>query len=81
MKCNDDKRLFITNGEKYCVFDIYVHYVEAIIERIIWIAFYKNDKNNSCLIKNLPKDIIKYILTLLGKKWMVGDRPHVKITI
>ena len=37
-------------------------------ERIIWIAFNKNTQNLKCLIVKLPKDIIKYILTLVGHR-------------
>ena len=34
-------------------------------ERIIWIAFYKNEKNIKCLVSQLPKDIVKKILNFL----------------
>ena len=33
--------------------------------RLIWIAFLKNDDNDKCLIKFLPKDVVKYIINLL----------------
>ena len=35
------------------------------IERIIWIAFYKNEKNKKCVIQLLPKDVVKSILALI----------------
>ena len=34
-------------------------------ERIIWIAFHKNEKNIKCLVPQLPKDVVKQILKLL----------------
>ena len=33
--------------------------------RLIWIAFLKNDDNDKCLIKLLPKDVLKCIVNLL----------------
>ena len=33
-----------------------------IYQRLIWIGFYKNSKNENCLIDLLPKDIVSYIL-------------------
>ena len=35
------------------------------IERTIWIAFYKNNDNQQCLIQNLPKDIVCYIISFV----------------
>ena len=34
-------------------------------ERQIWIAFYKNEKNNLCFIDKLPKDVVFKILDYL----------------
>ena len=76
MKCNDEMLLILQN-KSYCILNIYVHYIEARIERIIWIGFYKNNDNNKCLIQTLPKDIIIYILYLLGKQSMTT--PYIKI--
>ena len=67
----------IAHDKHYCLFNVYAHYVEARIERIIWIGFYKNANNDKCFIKNLPKDLISYILFLLGKQLMV--KPYIKI--
>ena len=47
------------------------------MERVIWIGFYKNDNNEKCLIKILPKDLIIYILYLLGKQLMTNH--YIKI--
>ena len=33
--------------------------------RLIWIGYYKNRKNNSCLIAKLPKDIVRFLLQML----------------
>lgn len=34
-------------------------------QRIIWIGFLKNETNNKCLIKYLPKDIVKLIVSMV----------------
>ena len=79
MKYNNDQSLVIVSGKNYFGLNIIVHYVEARIERIIWIGFYKNKDNNKCLIHRLPKDLIIYILNgLLGKQSLTP--PYIKIT-
>ena len=77
MKCNGDDKLLILNGKNYFYFNIYINYIELKIERIIWIGFYKNNENDKCLIKTLPKDLIIEILHLLGKQSM--KTPYIKI--
>ena len=77
MKCDADRRLVILHGKNYFCLNVYVHYIEARIERIIWIGFYKNNDNKKCLIKTLPKDLIIYIIDLLGKQSMIT--PYIKI--
>ena len=62
-KVNNDQSILIVHNKNY-ILNIYSHYVESKIERTIWIAFYKNDKNEKCLIKNLPKDLVVYTLPL-----------------
>ena len=37
------------------------------MERLLWIAYLKNKDNDECIIKNLPKDIIKQILKFLDR--------------
>ena len=44
-----------------------LNHVDWNIERQIWIAFYKNNKNNKCFIDLLPKDIVKKILFICRK--------------
>lgn len=39
--------------------------IEWKIERLIWIGYYQNSQNDKCLIKQLPKDIIKTMLSFL----------------
>ena len=34
--------------------------------RMIWIGYYKNNKNNNCLIRFLPKDIVVQIMNIAG---------------
>ena len=77
MKCNGDEKLVILYEKNYFHLNIYINYIESKIERIIWIGFYKNTENNKCLIKTLPKDLIIYILYLLGKQAMIT--PYIKI--
>ena len=76
---NNDENIVIVHKDNYCVFNIYAHFIEAKIERIIWIAFYKNNDNDQCLIKRLPIDLILYILFLLGKQAM--KHPYIKIIV
>ena len=34
-------------------------------ERLIWIAFHKNDYNKQCFLNTVGKDVIRYILSFL----------------
>ena len=76
-----DECILIANRDdkQYCLLNVYTHFVKASIERTIWIGFYKNEKNDMCLLKKLPTDLMKYILILLGKQIMI--KPYIKITI
>ena len=67
-KNKDDQNgiFFVSQDKKYFLFKINVIYVEWKQIRLIWIAFYKNDKNDKCLIKIISKDSLKHILTFLG---------------
>ena len=67
MKDKIYQSVIVLHKDKHCVIDIYIHYIEWEIARLIWIAFYKEENNDKCLIANLPKDLIKYILNLLGR--------------
>ena len=78
-KCNNNKSIIIVQKHSYFMLNIYSCYVDSITERIIWIGFYKNTDNNKCFIHKLPKDIMHYILHLLGKKLLV--KPYIKIDI
>ena len=68
---------FVTNyGYGYFThFDNIVNVVPSYIawcqERIIWIAYYKNMQNTTCLFNQLPKDIIKHILSFVGDRGSV----------
>ena len=77
MKCNGDDKLLILQHKNYFSLNIYINYIETKIEKIIWIGFYKNNDNKQCLIQTLPKDLIIYILYLLGKQSM--KTPYIKI--
>ena len=76
----NSNRIIIAQYHNYGVLNIYANYHEPSIERIIWIGFYKNDKNDQCLIKTLPKDLILFILLLLGKNQPLV-KPYIKVTI
>ena len=78
MKCNGDRRLLILHGKGSFDLNVYMHYIEPRIERIIWIGFYKNKENKKCFVKTLPKDLIIYILYFLGKQSMIA--PYVIIS-
>lgn len=45
-----------------------------ICEREIWIAFYKNIQNQKCVIANLPKDLILFILNLCS--WTLYEQAN-----
>ena len=79
---NNGASIIVLQGNKHFLFDIYKHYVEWDVARIIWIAFYKNVKNDKCFINTLPKDLVKYIFTLLGGIYdsnKLKHMPHIKI--
>ena len=57
-------QIVYTNENEYGYFTIY-HRVNWDAIRLIWIAFYKNNKNNKCKFDNLGKDTIMYILHFL----------------
>ena len=65
-KSGINPNLIVMHKTNYMHFKIYTHYITWSSERIIWIAFYKNDKNDKCLIKQLPKDVIHFIIGFLG---------------
>ena len=53
--------------------NIFTHCIEWKIARIIWIGFYKNDKNDDCFIPILGKDIVHFILKFLGYTLVQSD--------
>ena len=62
------KSIMIMHDHFYWSFDVFSNYgfIDWKIERLIWIAFLKNDENDKCLIKKLPKDIVKHVMKFLG---------------
>ena len=82
MKDKSCQSIIVLQGLEHFVFDVYINYIEWDIARIIWIAFYKNDKNEKCLISQLPKDLVKFVLGLLGRvvsRSNTNDRAYIKI--
>ena len=69
---NPNPVVIVINETNYYTFPIYVHYIEWCQERLIWIAFWKNEDNKQCLLGTLPKDIINHILRFVGPRRM----PH-----
>ena len=66
----DSKLIYVMGGRRdnydmTCNYYISINYFEWKYERLIWIAFEKNRKNKNCLLPQLPKDVIKIILTFL----------------
>lgn len=66
MNGRTNQSMIVLQRRKHFIFDIHVDYVEWNVARIIWIAFYKNRHNSNCFIGQLPKDLIKSILDLVG---------------
>ena len=59
--------IIVIQGQECAYFKVIGNNLKWDIERLIWIAFYKNEKNEKCFIDKLPKDIIKhYIINFLG---------------
>ena len=55
--------LMASNEKEYgkCFKILLSESIDWKIERLLWIAFYKNENNESCLIQLLPKDILSCI--------------------
>ena len=45
--------------------------VEWIYERLIWIGYYKNDQNQHCFLKNVPKVLLLLILSFLKTRFSI----------
>ena len=58
----------IKNTDLFCKLLLPQKSIEWTIERLIWIAFEKNDNNQTCYMAKLPKDIVFILLSFL--------RPH-----
>ena len=54
----------MAQSKNYCCFKIY-HVTGWNAIRLIWIGFFKNEKNNKCLIDKLPKDIVLHVVSFL----------------
>ena len=55
--------MIVLQHRQQFVFDIYIDDDgQWNIERLIWIAFYKNIDNKDCLFATLPKDLTKIII-------------------
>lgn len=70
IKCQNDcnESVIIADKHKYFKLNIYnrTNIMDWRRERILWIGFYQNHDNNQCLIKILPKDVLKFILSFIG---------------
>ena len=83
-KYGEFKSMIVLQDRNQFVFDIYTNCIEWNVERLIWIAFYKNSDNtkynyNDCLFAGLPKDLIKCIIYLVGRSVMDKSRVFIKI--
>jgi hypothetical protein len=59
---------WMTDSNKYLVYEDYIvkfNYTWKII-KLIWIGYLKNNNNNNSYFSLLPKDLIKYIISLLN---------------
>ena len=68
---------FVSQDYEYFLFKINVNYIEWKQLRLIWIAFYKNDDNDKCLIKIISKDSIKHIITFLAPIKSIGSDSNI----
>ena len=62
----DHAKVVVMQGNNYGSFELIKNGLSWRIERILWIAFYKNETNEKCLISTLPKDIVKVVINLLS---------------
>ena len=62
--------LAITYDKEYFVFDLCATMLWKI-ERLIWIAYLKEEKNDKCYFNKLPKDLVKKILNSYLKQSFV----------
>ena len=72
----DGVKIAVMQDKKYFSFQLF-RGLSWRIERMLWIGFYKNETNEKCLIKLLPKDIVKVIVGMLnnesfGKEFVKG---------
>ena len=79
-KYGEFQSMIVLQDQNQFIFDIYVDNIDWNIEKLLWIAFYKNNNNNSdCLLAKLPKDLIRYIVDLIGRSMIDESRSFIKI--
>ena len=70
IKCTNDYNQSLIIGNKQQYFKLNICNSTNIMDwdttRILWIGWYQNRENNQCLIKILPKDVLKYILSFVA---------------
>ena len=57
----------VASRDRFCKLRLRPNSIEWSIERLIWIAFEKNDNNLACHIQFLSKDVILYLLSFLRR--------------
>ena len=55
----------LNENDVLTMIDTEYYQAEWTYERLIWIAYLKNDTNSACLLKNLPKDLLLMIILFL----------------
>ena len=71
---NNSCGIVVMQHKKCSNINILINCIDWKIARIIWIGFYKNDRNEKCFISHLGKDIVLFILRYLGNHVAMIDK-------
>lgn len=63
--CDSNSDIDTCDGGGGFGFVFVYHFLEWKIERLVWLAFEKNDNNDNCGLSTVPKDVLKHILSYL----------------
>ena len=65
--CLNNTVIFISKKDiiQNCIYYLNINYpLPWSMQRLLWIAFYKNDQNKKCILKCLPKVLVQQIIAL-----------------
>ena len=84
IKENDGLFLYLFGGctsnsysssmQKYCWKLDLIKGIDWTIERIVWIAFFKNENNAKCILAKIPKDVVNLVLSFIKRRFLFDTR-------